>query len=115
MSERITVYGADWCGDTRRTLRQLDRRGIAYDYVDVDDDAEGEKKVLEFSRGRRRIPLVEIASDDGKTTSLAVPTEGELEQALQSAQCSVLGPEHRAPSTEHSPTLSSSAPARRRS
>ena len=83
MAERVVVYGADWCGDTRRTLRQLDRRGIAYDYIDVDEDAEGEKRVIDFSKGRRRIPLVEIASDDGQTKALAVPTEGELEQALR--------------------------------
>jgi glutaredoxin len=83
MSNQITVYGADWCGDTRRTLRQLDQRGIDYDYVDVDENADGERKVIEFSNGKRRIPLVEIASDNGEPRRLAVPTEGELEGALK--------------------------------
>ena len=88
MAERVTVYGADWCGDTVRTLRQLDRRGIAYDFIDVDEDAEGERKVIEFSRGRRRIPLVEIALESGEMRALAVPTEGELEQALRGERTS---------------------------
>jgi glutaredoxin len=83
MANQVTVYGADWCGDTRRTLRQLDQRGVEYDYIDVDENADGERKVIEFSNGKRRIPLVEIASDDGEPQKLAVPTEAELEGALK--------------------------------
>jgi glutaredoxin len=83
MANQVTVYGADWCGDTVRTLRQLDRRGVAYDYIDVDENAEGERKVIEFNKGKRRIPLVEIASDDGEPRRLSVPSESELERALR--------------------------------
>ena len=77
----ITVYGADWCGDTRRTLKQLDSSGVTYNYINIDDDAEGEKKVIEFSKGKRRIPLVQISSEKG-SKSLAVPSESELKSAL---------------------------------
>ena len=83
MAERVTVYGADWCGDTIRTLRTLDSKGVTYDYIDIDSDADGEKKVIEFSKGRRRIPLVEIASDSGEPNRMAVPSTSELEQALR--------------------------------
>ncbi len=83
MAERVTVYGADWCGDTVRTLRDLDRAGVGYDYVDIEVDEDGEKKVIEFNRGKRRIPLVEIASDDGQPVRLSVPDGSELEKALR--------------------------------
>lgn len=83
MAERVTVYGADWCGDTRRTLRDLDRAGVGYDYVDIENDTDGEKKVIEFNKGKRRIPLVEIASDDGEPVRLSVPNGFELEKALK--------------------------------
>jgi len=83
MSERVTVYGADWCGDTRRTLRDLERAGVEYDYIDIEEDADGEKRVIEFNRGKRRIPLVEIASDNGEPVRLSVPNGSELEQALR--------------------------------
>jgi mycoredoxin len=83
MAERVVVYGADWCGDTVRTLRHLDRAGIRYDYVDIDNDKEGEDKVITFSKGRRRIPLVEIGSDDGEPQRLAVPRDAELDAALK--------------------------------
>jgi glutaredoxin len=82
MAERITVYGADWCGDTARTLRHLDRAGVYYDYVDIDSDEDGEQKVIDFNRGKRSIPLVEIASDSGEPTRLSVPSASELDRAL---------------------------------
>jgi glutaredoxin len=83
MAERVTVYGADWCGDTWRTLRDLDSAGVEYDYIDIEEDSDGEKKVIEFNRGKRRIPLVEIASDDGEPVRLSVPNGSELEKALR--------------------------------
>ena len=83
MSERVTVYGADWCGDTVRTLRDLDRAGVDYDYVDIEVDEDAEKKVIEFNGGKRRIPLVEIASDDGEPVRLSVPNASELKNALK--------------------------------
>lgn len=82
MSNQVTVYGADWCGDTVRAKRHLKNRGIEFTFVDVDEDTAAEKKVIEFNKGKRRIPLVEIASDDGATKSLSVPSEMELDQAL---------------------------------
>ena len=81
MADSVRVYGADWCGDTVRTLRHLDKSGVKYQYVDIDEDSDGEKKVIEFNRGKRRIPLVEIATDDG-TKSLSVPTAEQLDEAL---------------------------------
>jgi glutaredoxin len=83
MAEDVTVYGALWCGDTRRTLRQLDSAGIKYDYIDIESDEEGERKVIDFNRGKRRIPLVEIGSDDGEPKRLSVPSSSELERALK--------------------------------
>jgi glutaredoxin len=78
MAERITVYGADWCGDTRRTLRHLDSNKVQYDYIDIDQDTDGERKVIEFHKGKRRIPLVEVGSE-----LLSVPSDAELQSALK--------------------------------
>lgn len=82
MAEQVRIYGADWCGDTIRALRVLDSRGVQYDYINIDNDPDGEKKVIEFNKGKRRIPLVEIATEKG-TEALSVPSESELERALR--------------------------------
>lgn len=81
---QITVYGTDWCGDTRQSLRQLDRLGVPYEYVNIDEDADGEKVVLAFNKGRRRVPTIELPSDNG-TKMLSVPREAELERELREA------------------------------
>jgi len=83
MANQVRVYGADWCGDTVRTLRHLNRKGVAYDYVDVDENAEAERKVIAFNRGKRRIPMVEIAADGGEPVTLSVPSDRELDGALK--------------------------------
>ena len=84
MANQVTVYGADWCGDTVRTLRHLKQKGVKFDYVDVDENADAERKVIEFNRGKRRIPMVEIADDSGEPVTLSVPSERELDGAISS-------------------------------
>lgn len=81
MAERVTVYGTDWCGDTVRTLRHLDKSGVRYDYINIDEDESAEKKVIEFNKGKRRVPLVEISSDNGMK-SLSVPSASEIDSAI---------------------------------
>jgi mycoredoxin len=74
----ITVYGADWCGDTVRAKRVLDDLGVEYTFIDIDTDSDAEKKVIEFNKGKRRIPLVDIGGEQ-----LSVPSRGDLEQRLR--------------------------------
>ena len=38
MSE-ITMYGAEWCGDCRRSKKFLDANNVQYNYIDVEADA----------------------------------------------------------------------------
>ena len=37
MSNPITVYSTPWCGHCHRLAGQLDREGIAYTVVDIED------------------------------------------------------------------------------
>ena len=34
----VKVYGADWCEDTRHAREYLDRLGVQYQYVDIEQD-----------------------------------------------------------------------------
>jgi glutaredoxin len=76
--EKVKVYGADWCGDTQRSLRQLDTLGVAYDYVDVEQDAQASSWVKEQNDGKERKPTIKIGEQ-----VLSVPSNEELEQALR--------------------------------
>lgn len=81
----ITVYGADWCPDTQRTRQYLDGLGVAYDYVDIDGDPEGEQTVIAANDGSRRIPLVDLQYA-GERRILRVPSTEELCMAVERAR-----------------------------
>ena len=53
----LTVFGADWCRDCRRTKAQLDSLGVAYEYVDLEADP-GAADVAKDISGRTNIPVV---------------------------------------------------------
>jgi glutaredoxin len=74
----ITVYGADWCPDTRRAIRILNERQIPYRWVDIDRDREGEKFVIQTNRGNRSIPTIVFGND----SILVEPSNDELSAKL---------------------------------
>ncbi len=56
----IIVYGADWCEDTRRTLRHLRRLGVQHRYLNVDEDLDALRSALNLNGGQRRTPTVDL-------------------------------------------------------
>ncbi|MCR2813924.1 NrdH-redoxin [Microbacterium sp. zg.Y1090] len=53
----LTVFGADWCRDCRRTKAQLDSLGVTYTYIDLEADPAAADVAREIS-GRMNIPVV---------------------------------------------------------
>ena len=49
----ITMYGAEWCGDCRRSKRFLDSNNVKYNYIDVEADAAECYKFIEINGGMR--------------------------------------------------------------
>lgn len=74
----VKVYGADWCGDTRNTRAFLDRVGVAYEYVDIEQDAKAAEWVRGYNDGKERKPTVDVAGQ-----VLSVPSDHELTAALR--------------------------------
>ncbi len=75
---RVTVYGAYWCPDCRRSKKFLGEQFIPYRWVDIEQDAAGEAYVLEKNDGKRIIPLIEF--QDG--SFLVEPTNADLAKKL---------------------------------
>ena len=74
----VKVYGADWCEDTRRTREYLDRLGVQYQYVDIEQDESAAAWVREQNGGKERKPTVDIAGQ-----VLSVPSDHDLTGALR--------------------------------
>ncbi len=57
--EKITIYGAEWCGFCHMVMRYLDDKGITYHYIDIDKEPEAGLEAVEKS-GQRGIPVCDI-------------------------------------------------------
>ena len=81
MAQGVSVYGADSCGDTRRTREHLQDIGVRHRYINVDEDTVGDSRVRGWNEGLRRTPTVIVRGQSG-TELLRIPSDNELDQAL---------------------------------
>ncbi len=75
----ITMYGAEWCSDCRRSKKFLDANNVKYNYIDVEADVAASDKVIEINGGMRSIPV--ILFSDG--THLTEPSDSALKEKLE--------------------------------
>ncbi len=75
----ITMYGADWCGDCRRSKRLLEELDVQVSHIDVEADQSAAAKVIEINGGAKSIPVIVFA--DG--THLTEPSDNDLKAKLQ--------------------------------
>ena len=55
---KVTVYGAYWCPDCRRSKKFLGEQFVPYNWVDIEQNKDGEMIVLEKNQGKRIIPTI---------------------------------------------------------
>jgi thioredoxin reductase (NADPH) len=78
VESKVTLYGAHWCPDCRRSKKFPGEQFIPYRWVDIEKDREGEAYVLQRNNGKRIIPMV-LFEDN---TFLVEPTNAELARKL---------------------------------
>ena len=74
----VEYYGAQWCGDCRRSKSLLDTLEVNYDEFDVEVSKENAEKAQEIS-GRTNIPVIRFK--DG--THLTEPSDAILHAELK--------------------------------
>lgn len=67
MGAQMTVYSTTWCGYCMRLKRQLDREGISYDAVDIEQDAVAAERVMRVNGGNQTVPTVIFADGSALT------------------------------------------------
>ena len=80
MTAKITMYGAEWCGDCRRSKKFLETNNVEYNYINVEEDLSAADQVKEINNGMQSIPV--IIFEDG--THLTEPSDTDLRVKLQS-------------------------------
>jgi len=74
----ITVYGASWCPDSRRTKRFLGEARVDFEWVDITQDPDAAAFVLRKSAGKLTIPVVVL----GNGHVLVAPSPPDLAAEL---------------------------------
>jgi glutaredoxin len=62
----VRIYGKDTCPYTEAAREDYQRRGVAFEYVNVKKNPAELERMLKFSAGRRAVPV--IVEDDGRVT-----------------------------------------------
>jgi glutaredoxin len=110
----ITVYGADWCEDTQRSLRHLRRLGVPHQYINIDEDLDALDRAKALNHGERRTPTIdmgfggaplvepdndaltgalverEMLTDDEVSDRLSVQNVGDFERVLRTVSGAAL-------------------------
>ena len=74
----MTIYSTPWCGYCHRLMKQLDREGVAYDVVDIEQEPTAAEYVMSVNGGNQTVPTVVFA--DG--TALTNPSVGQVRERL---------------------------------
>lgn len=74
----IKLYGTDWCSDCKRSKKFLGEQRIHYEYVNIEENVEGQSYVRELQKGGLTIPT--IVFEDGSV--LIEPSNAELAARL---------------------------------
>jgi glutaredoxin len=78
-AQTIDFYGAEWCGDCRRSKKLLTNLGVEFNYLDVEHDEAAQFKAIEIT-GKQSIPVIVF----GDGTVLIEPSDPDLKAKLQS-------------------------------
>jgi mycoredoxin len=77
----FTMYSTTWCGYCYRLKKQLDRAGIAYTEVDIEQHPDAARIVERVNNGNQTVPTVVFP--DG--TAMTNPSVAEIAEKLVAA------------------------------
>lgn len=83
MPGTVTMYSTSWCGYCRRLKGQLDREGIAYTEINIEEHPESARFVEKANGGNQTVPTLQIVpSAGGAEVVMTNPSLAQVKQAL---------------------------------
>jgi mycoredoxin len=67
MTAGLTIYSTPWCGYCHRLMKQLDREGVAYATVDIEQEPSAAQFVMDVNGGNQTVPTVVFADGSALT------------------------------------------------
>jgi len=79
-TQTFTMYSTPWCGYCHRLSSQLDREGITYEVVDIEQHPEAADIVEQVNNGNQTVPTL-VYSDGTAQTN---PSLKQVQEKLAS-------------------------------
>jgi mycoredoxin len=75
---RFTMYTTPWCGYCHRLKSQLDREGIAYDVVDIEQEPAAVEIVMSANNGNQTVPTLVFRDGSAHTNPSLAQIKSKL-------------------------------------
>ncbi|NHC45656.1 mycoredoxin [Motilibacter aurantiacus] len=77
-AREVVMYSTTWCGYCRRLKSAMDRAGIAYSEVDIEQDAAAAEFVMGVNGGNRTVPTVRFPDGSALTNPSLKDVQSKL-------------------------------------
>jgi mycoredoxin len=74
----VTMYSTPWCGYCHRLKSQMDREGIAYEVVDIEQVPEAAEVVAKINGGNQTVPTLVYADGSAQTNPSLAQVKDKL-------------------------------------
>ncbi len=56
--DKVLIFGSDDCPYTTGAREDYTKRGVPFEYINVKRSKDNMQKMLEYSKGRREVPVI---------------------------------------------------------
>ena len=79
----FTMYTTPWCGYCHRLKSQLDREGISYEVVDIEQQPEAARIVEQANNGNQTVPTLVYSDGSAMTNPSVAQVKAHLAQLAE--------------------------------
>lgn len=85
---KVEIYSSDWCPFCARAKNLLSKKGVAFEEINVDGNAELRRAMAERAGGNSAVPQIFIDGDliGGSDELVALDRAGKLDKRLQGTE-----------------------------
>jgi mycoredoxin len=76
------MYSTTWCGYCRRLKGQMDREGITYNEINIEQDPDSAAFVEKANGGNQTVPTLLVVSESGTESVMTNPSLAQVKQAI---------------------------------
>ncbi len=83
MAGTVTMYSTTWCGYCRRLKSQMDREGIPFEEINIEQDPDSAAYVESVNNGNQLVPtVVVVPRQGGDSVAMPNPSLAQVKAAL---------------------------------